>query len=190
MKIGFDLDGCVIQLMPTMLGILKKKYGLSYTEQDVTCWKLEDCLGITEQMTRSIVNESLGAWKSWKPYEGAIEFINEYHRRSGGIVTFITGRQPEFRIATYEWLDWWLPHIPYELILTGKANKGELARQLRIHMFIEDYFDGVLDLANNGIFVLMPARPWNRDVNLFNVITFNEWKDIMCVLDFYGGNNE
>lgn len=186
MKIGFDLDGCVIQLMPTMLRILKKKYGLSYTIDDVTSFKLEDCLGITEDMIIDIVDTAATEWRSNKPYEGAIDFITDYHRRSEEIVTFVTARHPKFKIVTFNWLDRWLPHTPYELILTGNYNKSEIVKDLRMDMFVEDYDDCVLELASNGVFVFMPARPWNRDVNLPNVITFHEWSDIHCILDFYG----
>lgn len=185
MKIGFDLDGCVIQFMPVMLDILKQRYGLSYTQEQVTSFTLEDCLGITEKIKEDIVDRTIRGSMKCKPYEGAIEFINEYYRRSKHVVTFISGRRSEFRIVTFNWLDQWFPHIPYELILAGKADKGQIAKNSGIHVFIEDYFDGVLDLARNGIFVFMPVRPWNRDVKLPNVISFHEWKDIMCILDFY-----
>lgn len=189
MKIGFDLDGCVIQLMPTMLGILERKYELSFTEQDVTSFKLEECLGLTEKTTVDIVGSAINEWERNQPYEGAIDFINEYYRRSNQTVTFITARQPKFRVATFNWLDRWLPHTPYELVLTGDYNKGEVAKMLDINVFIEDYTDGVLDIAERGIFVFMPARPWNKDVDLPNVITFHEWTDIGCILDFYGENH-
>jgi uncharacterized HAD superfamily protein len=189
MKIGFDLDGCVIQLMPTILSILKQKYGLSYTERDVTSFKLEDCLGITEKVIIDVVDLAIMKWERNKPYEGAIDFINEYHRRSKQKVTFVTARRPKFRIATFNWLDRWLPHTPYELILTGDYNKGEITSNVGLNVFVEDNIDGVFDLAQNGIFVFMPARPWNKDVGLPNVITFHEWADIHPILDYYGGNN-
>ena len=189
MKIGFDLDGCVIQLMPTMLHILKQKYGLFYTESDVTSFTLEECLGITEKIAIDIVDSALVEWEMWNPYEGAVEFINEYHRRTNETVTFITGRRSKFRIATFNWLDRWFPHTPYELTMAGSTDKGEIAKDYGINVFIEDYVDGVLDLAKHGIFVFMPARPWNKDVDLPNVITFHEWSDIHPILDYYGRSN-
>lgn len=186
MKIGFDLDGCIINFMPQIIDVLATKYGIHVDEKDNTTLTLEESYGITSDIAADTVNIALTQTGNCKPYEGAIEFVEQYHQRSKETVVFITSRGPHFQTYTFDWLDQWLPHTPYDLHCIGNGDKGRAAKALGAHLFVEDQITNILDIAWRGIFVFVPIRPWNKELQLDNVIRFRHWNELFPILEYYG----
>ncbi len=113
-----------------------------------------------------------------KPYKESINIINKL-KRQGHKIFIVTKRPVSFTGITKAWLD--KNNIKFDkLVLTGDADKGDFARQLKLDFFIDDREDNLYELYSSKArwkkgLVLM-SRPWNED-NYIDTNKFTRIKD-------------
>ena len=61
----------------------------------------------------------------------------------------------------------------------GTADKTDMAKELKCDLFVEDHPDESVNLAKNGITVLLMDAPYNRLSRHKNIIRVYDWHDIM-----------
>jgi uncharacterized HAD superfamily protein len=178
MIFGFDLDGCVIHFLPTLLKTIENLFGFVCPEKYVHSWNIYNVLPISKEQEDEAVAVALRNWTDWKPYPNALKIVETYYKITGNIVYFITSREEKFRNCTLDWLDSYLdPHIVYELVMD--ADKPKEIKQRQISYFIEDRPPTILKIAETGTTVFVPDRPWNWTIySQNNIIKFTDWNDI------------
>ena len=59
MNLGFDIDGVITDFVRPFINIVKEKYGVSLTEDDIYCHDLNLVLGITKNERDQLIAETL-----------------------------------------------------------------------------------------------------------------------------------
>jgi uncharacterized HAD superfamily protein len=178
--IAFDIDGVVADLFPLISRIMNEKYGVIHTENMQRSYSLDSIPGVSKREVSICINTAIINYLSYKPYYGAIKFLEKYHKFSKRTLHFITSRdnRKEIAEATANWLSLYLKKMPYSIHFT--QDKFSVCKELEIDIFIEDRAKTAMEIACKGISVVVIDRPWNRHIpeNMWNLVRFNDWIDI------------
>lgn len=183
MNIGIDIDGVIADSDPVYRMFIKKYLGKDLKREEVTSFFYEDCLGISSgEMDKvwDLFNEEQG-WNIIEPVEGAVECLNKFSSKNK---IFVISSRPAFlENVTRNWLEQY--RIKYDkLILTDGLPKLDAVKNLGITHFIEDRLDYAVEMAKNGIKVLLFDYPWNQcDEKQPNLFRVKNWSDIN---EFFG----
>ena len=185
MNWGFDIDGCVANIMQPMLDNIAKMYGYKLTTADITTFSIEECTNLSRAKVYEVVNRTLADVDNIHPYLGAIEFLKYYHSITGGTIEFITARWD--REATNRQISKWLIDIPFNITYSKGEHKFKSANKRDIKVFVDDRLEVATILANQGIKVLLLNREWNQlDVSkIDNIIRVKDWDEIK---DYFDGS--
>jgi len=162
MKIGYDFDGVICNIMPGIVQHFKDVYGydIRTTEQkrfNMDLPKEYDLKNINRDIMIAINHHQSYCF----PYFLAIESIRDISNLFKEIPTIVSARNEGTRRETEQWLDYWL-NMTYELILVESHNgKADKVKELGIEWFVEDRFRSVGQLTEVCDMVFMPDRNWN-----------------------------
>jgi len=169
MKLGFDLDGCVVNFIEQYIRLYYDKYHKVKTLDDIKEYYSIFNWCKSKEDHQELVRRTIIWWNSLYPYDGAIEFLTKYGQNN--TLIFITSRTKNVIDETKIWLSKYLQNTPFVIKCVNNSNefgtntKSELCKKYDITHFIEDHIETAEDLVNNDIEVFMPNRPWNRGVN-------------------------
>ena len=178
---GFDIDGCVADIMQPMLHNINKTYGYKLTTADITTFSIEECTNLSRAKVYEVVNRTLADVDNIHPYLGAIEFLKYYHSITGTTIEFITARWD--REATNRQISKWLIDIPFNITYSKGEHKSKSANKRDIKVFVDDRLEVATILANQGIKVLLLNREWNQGSNSSNIIRVKDWDEIKDYFD-------
>jgi len=195
LRLGFDIDEVISNLLAQMKGYIKKTWNIDYDFSKAYGYDLlntkytpddEYNKVIGKELVR-VVNDPKFQFRS-KPYEGAQEVIQKLSNM-GHEIYYITSRPISLR--GYNYTKSWLFNYGFPcdfLYMTGHhIEKGLPANDLGLDFFIEDQIKHVNSLLKykkewkKGIILM--NKPWNVDYELINtyhahVSRLDTWKDV------------
>jgi hypothetical protein len=187
LNIGFDLDG-VLANLKSPLGERFLDYGVDINMLmwqklqasvpipfDFGDWPEVQEAGLTEIFNQMLTDESL--YLAAEPIRPMVDLVEHWHQE-GHAVFIISSRPQELAQVTQYWLQevaglgWFEEeqlflnpqHPQYDL---GSGFKPGLARQLKLHLFFEDYFESLLAIDHPEMCLKVLLRyPYNQQAEI------------------------
>ena len=157
-NIAFDIDGCVMDVMPRMEAQLAM-CGIEVLNHGNYWMKTNPKLADEEWVKLwGIVFED---YKHTPPYQGAMDFLLALHARAQQPIHFITSRNVKHATVTHKAIKHYLK-CPFTISFANRPF-GKLDYLNGVRWMVEDNPHEVHDLLRAGKFVIMPRRKWNTD---------------------------
>ncbi len=178
MKIGFDLDECLGELILSFLSYYNNTYGTNYRFEDVKSYNLEDLIGGTRLGAIKCVHKfyETNYFKEIPVVIGSRNAVEELIKNNEAVV--ITSRPLIIKKQTERWLNHHFYDKFKDVILTnewsvegGNNSKADICRDLGVNCFIEDNLNYAIELSKKGIKVFLLDKPWNKNGELNENIT-------------------
>ncbi len=164
MKLGFDIDGVIANFSDVLLQTVKKTYGLTLTEKDITNFSLSTVLGITRAEEARLITDIL--YKDLPIYPGAKETLEQLSRE-GHSIYLLTGRYAPLRDLTQTWLkEKGVPYDELHLLEIGKKYQVNIDG---LDVIVEDSLEEALEWSSRVKTVLLYDHPYNQTLNVKNL---------------------
>jgi hypothetical protein len=184
-SVAFDIDGVVADTMTLFLDIARQEFNLNSIQyDDITSYKLEECLDIDPKIIDAIVLRILDGNYSapLHPIAGAAEVLAKIERHCGPVV-FITARPYQGPIRN--WINQTLRLDPaaFEVIATGSHEaKAGILRKRKLSYFVEDRLETCFILQDAGVRPVLFRQPWNREQHPF--VEVGSWDELQALIEF------
>ena len=169
MKLGFDIDGVVLDLVGLIQENIFDQYKIRFNSEDLAIHNFEELTGLSHDKVLRIVNESTADIDGQLAniYPENIETMYEYYEKSKGKLVFITHR---WDIENTEKLfsRLFIPKTYKIRYVNPRDSKRLAAREEKIDLFVDDDVSVVTKMY--GINVALFDQPWNRYDNFFKKI--------------------
>lgn len=185
MIIAVDIDDTLAELQKSWLDFYNKKYGYEYIFEEIKNAEFD----YIEDVAKEEVFNRLFEFYNTKEFDelntvfGAVEAIEKLSKKHELII--ISAREKSILEKSKKWLNKNFPNKFSKILHMGdyaksqKVNKSDVARELGVHVFIEDNLVHANELANSGIKVLLLDKPWNREPYDSNLIRrMISWKEV------------
>jgi len=178
MKIGYDIDGVLIDFITPYLWFHNKKYGTRFQKEDIKNYDLTKSLKLpSKKIFPDIMQFMESKYSEYLvPAESTQEAISEIAMEHDLYV--ITSRSELFKRQTEEMLSIYFPNIFDGRVIFSSYNthkwgnsKSSIAESLRLEIFIEDNPDDISSITAKGIRVFLMDAPWNRKVKENSLVT-------------------
>jgi len=201
LKIGCDLDGVVADIMPAVRDMILERFNIDVYEiangKDSTEYWLHEWPEIRAITGGSefVLNmwHNPGLYLAAKQIPRAVSSINEW-RKLGHQIWFITARDKVVAEATLTWLEenelgWAVKEnrvlFPQSSEEDRLSFKSSLARELGLHVLIEDYAN-VFEHLNSSpslMVKILLTHPYNvgKDAGS-QVLRVSSWSEIVAVI--------
>lgn len=184
-SVAFDIDGVFADTMTLFINIARDEYdidGIRY--EDITCYRLEDCLDIDKTIIRDIITKLLdGTYAApLNAMEGASEVLTRLGRGYRPLL-FVTARP--YPGPIYDWI---LNALPFdsnsiEVVTTGSfEGKADELLHRGISYFVEDRLETCFLLKEVGIIPVLFKHPWNREPHPFREV--GTWSELESLIKF------
>lgn len=185
MIIGLDIDDTITDTFAIMLACaekfmiedLKREININTATkvEDTTYvqtmhnWNKEDETKFFEKYYRAIIKDTI-------PYHYAVEIINKL-KAEGHEIVLITARYDLPNVSAEEVTKEWLikNNIQYDKLIVDAQNKGEIARENNIDIFVDDSIKNCISVANEGIKTYIMENKCNVDCNNSAVKRVYSW---------------
>jgi uncharacterized HAD superfamily protein len=196
LRIGFDIDDVLVNSAVALTTLHNQVHGTTlnmshiYNLEDTESWGVADGQGIIDRIQEIMAHEQ---WLDLDtPFEGAVAILLRL-KDEGCKVFAVTGRPASTRGATLELLDRYYPGIFTDetLFMTDifavdgrpieKVTKLDIARQLKLTHFVEDYLVHADVLADGGITTVLFSGAhyhWNKVGGHHSLVRLNNWQEI------------
>lgn len=164
MKLGIDIDGVIANFAQPLIDTVKKNYGLTITEKDITRFSISVVLGITRKEETQLITDILQ--QDLPVYPGAKETLEQLSRE-GHSIYLLTGRYAPLRGLTQTWLK--TKGVPYnELHLLEMGKKYQVNIE-GLDVIVEDSLEEALEWSSRVKTVLLYDHPYNQTLNVKNL---------------------
>jgi phosphoglycolate phosphatase-like HAD superfamily hydrolase len=192
-KIGFDLDGVVVNIYPLVYEGVKMVLGVDMetvfrTDKQRSYWvdtwpEIMAIPGGPEFVQWIYTSDYV--FRNAPAIDGAIETLNNLNAQ-GHEVYFATSRP--LKIASRPTKDWFSTHdlgwacdrIYFaDQIKNGGSHKAKVASTLGLEIFVDDSAETIANFEVNLALKLVPVRDWNRDQDIGMGAEFvSSWQEI------------
>lgn len=193
LRIGVDLDGCVVDLAYWTSRLIKRRLGLDFkliTKKGPVNFWLHEWPEIKrvkgENFIRDIFKKTF-VYEYAKPIPGAIKVLNKW-RKQDHQIWIITARPEEMaKETTLRWLrknrlGW----ATKKILFTGYSQKeraslkSQIAHKLDLHVFIEDHAETVRVIDSPSMIIKLVLKyPWNVAEDIGEKAEFvKDWQEI------------
>jgi uncharacterized HAD superfamily protein len=164
MKLGIDIDGVIANFAQPLIQTIKRNYGLTLTEKDITRFSLSHVLGITRSEETQLITDILQ--QDLPIYPGAKETLEQLSRE-GHSIYLLTGRYAPLRDLTQTWLkDKGVPYNELHLLEMGKKYQVNIEG---LDVIVEDSLEEALEWSARVKTVLLYDHPYNQTLNVKNL---------------------
>jgi hypothetical protein len=178
MRIAIDIDSTLHHFWDLLSDSSQRRFGVALPYEEQLDW------GVTrlrEEQFRVCVEESHSeaAILGGRPYPGAVETVNEWHR-DGHFIHITSHRRVECHGSTERWLD----DIGLEFDdLYCSYDKLSRCRELQIGLLIDDAPANLQQALDNEILAATIEHPWNRDIReREDIVSAPDWPDLAAKL--------
>jgi uncharacterized protein len=183
-SLAFDIDGVVADIMTTFLTLARERYdcGHHLRYEQITAFRLEDCLDLEPEIIRSLIRELIDRPHELtvEPFPQAVPVLTRLAREAP--LLFVTARDRAGPIRT--WLQRQLAQVApsaIRVVATGTHDaKLHCLLDHGIQYFVEDRLETCLLLAAHGITPILFAQPWNRRPHPFREVA--GWPELAGLL--------
>ena len=147
---------------------------------------MQDFLGISYDAAKKVIMQfnQTPEFRAMTPISGSKTAL---HSLSSKGVVAITSRWDDLRDVTLEWIAKYFPCVKdvnfarnvHNFPDSSKKSKGELCLELGVKVMIEDFGGYALDCASRGVTVLLPDKPWNKNVEHENIVRVHSWTEVL-----------
>ena len=171
MKIGFDIDGVIVDTISNCAKGISKHLGYEVSCEDVV-YRFEEMYEAHDFWSKN----SRVFLCSIPPYDGVCEHINELIKSHE--IYFISARGYEVLEDSKIWFE---KHgLPTENIyFTSGETKTGICKELELDLFIEDSPKNAEEISLTGIPVLLMDTEYNRDYNGEKIVRCKDWDDLI-----------
>ncbi|MEG1312494.1 MAG: hydrolase [Romboutsia sp.] len=182
LNICVDIDGTITSPYH-FIPYLNELYNKNITEEECNTCDWETLYEIKmDKMLHDFHNKYLYSYGEALVVEWAKDIIEELCAENN--IYFVTARSQNLTEITIKWLeDNGFSGI--EVHLLGSDYKVEKAKELNCNVFIEDNPWNAIQLANEGIKVLLINTNYNKELEHENITRVNNWKEIKEFIDLY-----
>jgi uncharacterized HAD superfamily protein len=180
LTIGLDIDGVIVDYAAVMLPLLSEVCRRPVLAQDIYTYDISECLDLDDKAAEYVWQQTLGTdlLKDAPPVDGAPEGLAAL---DGNEIWIVTGRPASLRGLTEEWL--FRNNVRYDHIIFDRTMNKMLVGP-DFDVFVEDFLEGALVIAEAGIFTLLFNQPWNQSPALpENCRRVYDWPTIVNVID-------
>jgi len=187
MRIGIDIDDTLAEtthyIMPILVDFDKNSFngnGIAFPNKKHMVafdWSADEIIRFRD----SLVDEDL---LNIPPKKDAAKYV-ELLKKLGHEIIIITARSDDYFTDPYKLSNDWLlkNNIIFDKLLVGCAKKGEICKEERIDLMIDDSFGQASYIAlNNKIPVLMPEDDYNKDKEAEGIRKVYSWEDIYNII--------
>lgn len=180
LTIGIDIDGTITDPF-YWLDLANEYFGKSVRPEEITIYEIGEVLGLKkEEYIKFYEDKKMEIhWKAgvrqgakdklWKLFED--------HESC-----YITARDESLYDMTREWLDH--HDLPIKNLHTlGSHYKVQKAKELGCDVFIEDRYENAVELAAEGIKVLLIDCSYNQEPLIPNMIRVKNWEEVAVVIE-------
>ncbi|RDY25437.1 hydrolase [Romboutsia weinsteinii] len=182
LNICIDIDGTVTSPYH-FIPYLNEMYNKNITEEDCTTYNWESLYDIDmDRLLERFHGDYMHSYGEAEVVEGAKDVIGELYKDHN--VFFVTARSEILTDVTTNWLK----NNGFEEIdvyLLGSHYKIDKARELECNIFIEDSPSNAMELAGEGMLVLLIDTNYNKDINHENIIRVENWTQIKDIIEKY-----
>jgi len=182
-KIGFDIDGVILDLHTHMIQEFKKQYNI-----DLKMYLTEfnfNIPGLTDEEISNTVDQAIiNSIHVIQPYTTVEETLTKIFHETKDPILFITARNLYLKEATKESLDRnFKDKFDYEIIFTNNNNKLNYIKKYNISYFVEDNPETCNDICQFIEKTFLVNRMYNTDSKILpEVIRINRLIDMFKYL--------
>lgn len=177
MRIGIDIDDTITNTWEFFMPLLSEKYNVSidklkngppYYEAVKDIVTMEEYDTMVKESEHLLLNIEL------KP--NVIDVLTKL-KKEGHTIIFITARCDEYNKPyelTKEYLDKY--KVPYDKIIVRALEKGQICKEEKINLFIDDSIDNCRKVKQVGIDVLLMETNFNKNNKEF--IHMKNWNQV------------
>lgn len=180
-KIGFDLDGVVVDFNGSFLYIAQKKFNILHgvTSKDVVRYEYSECINISNDLCWEIVDYVLQNPLECNlgPIKGAVETLTLLSNYMD--LLFVTARKDKNIKQTKKAIYSYFPDVDknkIKIVHTRGSKKYEVLKKFGTEYFVDDRTRNCRFLEQNGIKSLLLDSPWNQSDEPF--LRVNGWDEI------------
>lgn len=186
--IGYDFDGVIFNLGPIIAEEASKILGRNIDVSEITKYGLSECLNITEDQVRYIINS---CWEDkWFQNNYFISGALDGLELMGSLnipISVISARPHPERIKKYLLTHLDMDPTMINVYYAQSCDKGALAKDLNMNMFVDDHFVSLDSMSKHGILPLLFDAPWNQEPTnyYYRIKSWEEIKEIILELGCY-----
>ena len=175
MRIGIDIDGVIVDTINYVAAELSK-----YLNRKVKPDEVAHNLEKIENIVRIFSEDGERLLCSLDPLEDAVDSINKLAEEHD--LYIISARFHVHYDITVEWIK---KHgiKADQIIFTEGKGKLAACKEKGIDVFIEDSVKNALELADNGIKVILFSAEYNSSVQREDIIRCDNWKCILKAIN-------
>jgi uncharacterized HAD superfamily protein len=157
--VGVDLDGVLANQIDGVLPIVKERFGVTLTYEDITHWRLP----IESELGSSDIATEIVAAQSTREYVLSMPVHVDAEEMLGALgnafrVVVLTARSGEALSWSEEWLR--LNGLPFDELVGSTEAKKSLHG---VDALVDDYLGNVEEfLSNSSGPAVLVDQPWNR----------------------------
>lgn len=175
-----DLDNVIAETDKLIRSIIKRRYNIGASQEDITEFDYHKCISITEKQEKEVLDEFHNrhiAEPELVPNSKEILCLISKHYK-----TFVATQRPRrTRKQTLHWLE--VHEVPYHELHVVKKKEQLLKFQPR--WIIDDRWENAIELIENNVGVIIYDRPWNRNKSHESIIRAHNWRDILSILSIH-----
>ncbi len=182
LNICIDIDGTITNPYH-FIPYLNELYNKNITDEQCNTHKWEVLYGIDiDSMISEFHEKYIHSYKEAEVIDGAKDIIFKLNQTHN--IAFVTARSEILTDITRSWLN---QHgfSEIDVYLLGSDYKIDKAKELECHIFIEDNPSNAMQLADEGMKVLLIDTNYNRETKHDNIVRVNNWDDINEFIEKY-----
>ncbi len=185
--LAFDFDDVLMSFQNGFIAFHNRMYGTTIAYEDVVSYDARAYQCDFETFTERVhVFYQSPDYMEVVPTSGSIEalrFLQDQY-----LLDVVTNRPATVRDRTYAWTDQFFPNVFHTFHFTNgfgashdvqKRLKSEICEEIGAVVLVEDALGHAADVAQKGIPVLLPDRPWNQGPLPIGVIRVHSWDEIV-----------
>jgi uncharacterized HAD superfamily protein len=182
LNICIDIDGTITSPYH-FIPYLNEIFSKNITQDECNTYNWNELYGVDMD---TILNEFhttyMYSYSEAEVVEGAKDIIDELYSKHN--LYFVTARNPKLTDVTTNWLtEKGLSHIDVHLL--GSDYKIDKAKELKCNVFIEDNPTNAMQLAAEGMKVLLIDTNYNKEIEHENITRVKNWNDIKEAIESY-----
>ena len=175
LNICIDIDGTITSPYH-FIPYLNELYKKDVKDEDCKTYDWEILYDVSmDEILNKLHNEYIHSYEEAEIVEGAKNIIDKLKENNN--IYFVTARSNSLESTTLKWLEQkGLSEI--DVYLLGSHYKIEKAKELECNIFIEDSPSNAIELAEEGMMVLLIDTYYNKDAAHENITRINNWNEI------------
>jgi uncharacterized HAD superfamily protein len=185
--IAFDFDDVLMSFQSGFIAFHNRMYGTALAYEDVTSYDARAYQCNFETFTERVhLFYQSPDHKEVTPIPGSIEALQSLQNHY--LLDVVTSRPAVVRDCTHAWTDRFFPNVFRSLHFTNgfgatddvpKRSKSEVCTDIGASILVDDALEHAVDVAQKGIPVLLPDRPWNQGSLPIGVTRIHSWDEML-----------